>query len=173
MIKLIQLLFLFSILGLFTGCGKEILKQTDIKFENKTNTVKEKQKFEGLFFFDLGGEVELIQDSRGQVDFVMVDELTTINPENQTNAFIPRFNISNLVVHNGKLTKTLDVNYTSGADIEEDITGNNINGRKRTDIEITKEGNKIRLKLKIYDNETNNNANFIVAEREFLSDEGI
>lgn len=93
--------------------------------------------------------------------------LVTKNPKNGTLGQFPRFSIKDKIVINEELRIVLDVNYNSGHDIEEDSSGANITGTRRTDLLFRFIEGKLRLNIKVYANKNNNNLNFIVAKRSF------
>ena len=131
------------------------------------------QDFEGIFKFDNGvsfSYIELVASSDNEITILRDGQvLNSINPENDTLALHPIVTAENLEVVNGEVFLTRDDNYNSGQDLEEDISGSNIQGRKRTDYLIEKTDIGIRLTIKIYSERTNDNANEVVATRIFES----
>ena len=93
--------------------------------------------------------------------------LVSINPENNSDGQFPIITASNLPVIDGKIRYTRNITYTSGHDLEEDVSGSNITGSRRTDVLIEIVDDRLRLTLSIYENANNNNLNEIVAERVF------
>ena len=148
---------------LLTSCGKERVNERLVVVDAKA------QDFEGVFYFDHGSIIELVQSADGDVSILSQGQLlTSVNPQNDTFAQHPVISRTNEEVVNGKIAFTLNLNYTSGQDVEQDVSGGNITGKKRTDvlIELIEEG-RIRIKLTIYSDQLNANANYIVATRIF------
>lgn len=156
------------ILGLtvtITSCGKDYEYVT----KNRTVTVVETQEFEGLYRFDFGSQIELIQGENGRITVVSSGQLlTSINPQNNTFAQHPTINKRDLEAIDGLIRFSQNFNYTDGNDVEVDLTGANIRGQRRTDVEMYfNESGKFVLTLVIYSDKINNNTNFVVAERTF------
>lgn len=84
----------------------------------------------------------------------------------------PTVTRENLEPKNGKIFFSQNVNYGSSSqyDLEEDVSGSDITGSKRTDylFELL-DGGKIKLTIKIYDNTINNNVNSVIATRVLTS----
>lgn len=93
--------------------------------------------------------------------------LVTKNPENNTLGQFPRLHISGLQVRNNEIRRTMNVRYDSGDDIEEDVSGANISGTKRTDLLFQVVDGKLKLTISIYKNADGSNLNEIVATRTF------
>jgi predicted transcriptional regulator len=147
------------------ACGK------DGQYKVITETVIEAkaQDFEGVFYFEHGSIIELVQSADGDVSILSQGQLlTSVNPQNDTFAQHPVISRTNEEVVNGKIAFSVNLNYTSGQDVEQDVSGANITGRKRTDvlIELIEEG-RIRIKLTIYSDQLNANANYVIATRIF------
>jgi hypothetical protein len=72
------------------------------------------------------------------------------------------------------ILKSLDVNYSNQYDVEEDISGDNIQGRRLTVYELTPIINEdtgeetLSLKITIFSDEERDNPNFVHAVREFV-----
>jgi len=60
-------------------------------------------------------------------------------------------------------------NYNSGNDLEEDLSGLNISGSKKTDYIVTFQNGQMRITILIYSSGINNNINSVIATREFIS----
>jgi hypothetical protein len=93
--------------------------------------------------------------------------LVTENPKDNSLGEFPAISGSNLVVRDDEIRFTKNVNYTSGNDIEEDATGSNITGSKRTDYRFYFKDDRLTLTIKIYDSSINNNVNEVIATRIF------
>ena len=148
---------------LFVSCGKERVNERLVVVDAKA------QDFEGVFYFDHGSVLELVQASDGDVSILSQGQLlTSVNPQNDTFAQHPVISRTNQEVVNGKIAFSVNLNYTSGQDVEQDVSGANITGQKRTDvlIELIEEG-RIRIKFTIYSDQLNANANYIIATRIF------
>lgn len=158
--------FLCFITGLLTvGCGKNSrhIIEKEIPVDKPVPVY---QVYEGYFFFELGGELKLLTDKDGFVTIQTIDELATINFNNDY-AILPRVNVSNKRIgSDGKLKFTIDLTYTSKNDVEVDGTTNNITGKKRTDFLIYKDANgDLKVDFKIFDGESNDNPNSIIVSR--------
>lgn len=160
--KVLKSLVLVGALVL-ASCGKERVNERLVVVDAKA------QDFEGVFYFDHGSIIELVQSADGDVSILRQGQLlTSVNPQNDTFAQHPAISRTNEEVVGGKIAFTLNLNYTSGQDVEQDVSGANITGKKRTDvlIELIEEG-RIRIKLTIYSDQLNANANYVVATRIF------
>jgi len=157
-------LFIF-ILITFTGCGKEHHTSNHVITQEVIQ-----DDMDAIYFFPMGGSVEVTQDQYERLTFTMLDYLTSINPENETLGEHPRTTISDrFLTENKSLYYSTNVNYGSG-DLEEDENGNNITGSKRTDFIYKFENNQLKLTIKIYESSINNNINSVIAERTFVGE---
>ena len=93
--------------------------------------------------------------------------LLSINPKNSTVGQFPGISGTNLLVVNGEIRFTRNVSYTTGNDLEEDISGTDIVGSKRTDFLIQVLNGRIKITITIFKAANNNNLNEIIAERIF------
>lgn len=166
----------------FVSCGNknynaptkiiEVEKEVEIEVEKEVEIeIFRPQDFEGIYYFDNGGYLELIAGIDDEVTIMREGQsLTSINPKNDTFASHPAIYKTGLEPVDNKLRFTTNVNYTDGYDLEEDESGKDIRDSRRTDYEIKllKNGN-IKLTIKIYSDRMNHNANYIVAERTFTS----
>lgn len=129
-------------------------------------TQEEQQKlFTEIVYLENGGKISFYRNFDNNTVRIETQNLTTINPENNTLGLLPNINRTIMILHN-ELRYSFDANYTSGMDIEQDTNGQNIQGRKRTDIKIFYDNGVLKVEYLIYSDSTNNNANFIVARRE-------
>lgn len=159
-----NLLLAVTLMTLVVSCGRRE------KVKYKTNTVTEveevevSQLFEGSFYLENNGFIEMYQSG----DNVYIDSryqnLTTINPENNTFGELPKISGEYEIVDN-KVRISKNLNYRDGNDIEEDVTGNNIRGNRRTDITIEFIDDIVNITYEIYSNRINDNINTIVAKR--------
>lgn len=149
-------------LFLLTSCG------SDTEYLVQTKEVA--QQFEGGFNLPNGGYIEIKQGFNGLVEIESSQQkVFTINPENNTLGSLPRISERNLMPYNDTLYISKDLNYKTGNDIEEDESGDNIRGKKKTDIELKILDGKLSIKFKIFSGESKNNPNFIIVNREILS----
>lgn len=151
---------------LVLGCGPEI------KHEYVTVAGNVDIKFEGYYYLDGGdGAVNCIYLDRVAENIVHLDSdcqsLVSVNPENKSLGQFPRItNYSNVIIDN-KIRFTKNVTYSSGNDLEEDVSGSNITGSRRTDVVIEHEAGKLKLTIKVYKAANNSNLNSVVAVRVF------
>lgn len=160
--NVITLFLVLVILALVTSCGKDTVVYTPQQVENDLI-------FDGRFYLN-GSDANCItlnETQPGVVDILSTcQSLVSKNPENGTFGEFPRITRTNAFVINGEIRFTSDINYNSDNDIEEDVSGDNINGRKRTDVLIKfNENNMLELTLSVWDG--NNNINTVVAKRVF------
>ena len=147
-----------------TSCGED-----NVYYVEKDGEVM--NSFQGYFTLDGPSTANCIflnQKAQFVVDIETdCQSLVSTNPQNSTLGQFPTISATNLVVIDGKINYTRNLNYTSGHDLEEDVNGSNITGSRRTDIQIKFVGDKLHIKLDIYDNANNANLNEIVATRIF------
>lgn len=161
---------LMVILGMIcNSCGPLYKTQTPITVEKeviKEKNVEVNQQFEGVFFLENNSTLELLSDFENKVTIdTRIQVMTSENPQNGTFGEHPRITGTDLLVKDGKVRWTLNVNYTTGNDIEEDASGANIVGQKRTDYLIEFINDKLRVTVSIWNDKINNNANNIIAKR--------
>jgi hypothetical protein len=156
--KLISLVMLVSLIS----CGDKV--------HNYAPT-EEPRVFDGYFLLDGPSDtncIRLTQKFEHLVDLESeCQNLLTINPQNDTIGQFPRISATNLVVIDGEIRFTRDLNFTSGQDVEEDVNGSNITGRKRVDFLIKVVEGKLIMKISVFANQNNANLNEIVATRQF------
>lgn len=145
---------------------KEIIKEVPVEIEKEHEFL-----YAGYFNLDGPSDANCIYLDEKQPNVVDIEtdcqSLVTINPENDTLGQFPSISASNLLVIDGEIRYTRNLNYSSGNDIEEDVSGSNITGNRRTDFLFQKVDNRLKLTIRIYKNANNNNLNYIVAERVF------
>lgn len=123
---------------------------------------------EGSYFGAFGAEIELLTNDRGQVKIKHKQNLISINPQNDTYAVHPKTNTGYLFAQNGVLTVRKNVNYTNNYDIENDLTGANISGKRLTVFTYSLDQNdELTVKVEIFSDELKDNPNFIHATRTF------
>ena len=146
---------------IFTGCG-ENLEYVGVPVQ---------QQFEGLYRFDNGSSLELVAAHDGELSIIRQGQvLNTVNPQNNTLGTLPKFSGEGLEPLGNSVFFTRNYNYTSGNDIENDTSGANILGKKKTDVVISLLSNKqVKVTVTIYANAVNSNINYVVATRTFLS----
>lgn len=144
---------------LFVSCG-------DTK---KYYVEEDNPKFEGSFYLENNSYIELAKSG----DYVHIISsgqlLTTVNPNNNTYAELPKVSGKYRVV-DGEIKFTKNLNFTSGNDVEEDDNGRDIRNQRRVDVRIYYNNGKLTLKYSIYSDRLNNNANEIVAVRELTQE---
>ena len=147
---------------LLMGCGKESIQYV---------TEQSEPVIGGYYILDGPSDANCIYIANKSPTLVDIEtdcqNLLTINPENNSIGQFPIISATNLVVLNNEIRHSRNISYTSGNDIEEDVSGSNITGTRRTDIFINMIDGKLRIKMSIYQNANNNNVNNIVAERVF------
>lgn len=162
-------LIILTIAALFlSACGSDYhtIEKVPVEVE-----VPVAQDFEGVFYFENGSQIELVAGYDGDVTILRSGQsLQSINPQNDTLGSHPTVSGEGFEVSNGKIFFFSNANYTGGNDLEEDVSGSNITGQKRTDylIELLGDG-RLQLTIKIYSDKINNNANYVVATRIFTS----
>lgn len=156
---IITLTLFFLLLASFTSCGKD---HHTVEY----NTIEEVQDdLDAVYFFDDGGTIEITQDQYNRVTVHVLDQLTSLNPENQTFGEHPRTNINDqFLSEDGTLYFSTNVNYNSG-DLEHDTTGANITGTRRTDFTFSFENDELKVNIKVFSSQKNANVNFIVLNR--------
>jgi len=153
-----------GVLVLLTSCGDNVYHNTYEEIRDEYEAPR--HQLEGYFYFDKGGEVEVLKDSFGRYTVTTHDYPTSINPENDTFGVHPRINIRDkFLTESGQIKVSLDVNYSNDFDLEEDVSGDNITGKKRTDFIISIKDDKLEIHIKIFSDEKRDNPNFIIAER--------
>jgi hypothetical protein len=157
--KLVLLIFLIICMLSFQSCGNN----TEYRYLN--------QPFEGTYLMDNNSAIEMITGEDGEVTILTAGQLlVSINPKNETFGTHPKLNKTGLEPVAGVISFVKDMNYTSGMDLEEDVNGANIRGKRMTDVLIQQlPGDRIRITIKIYSDRIKNNPNFIVAVRVFES----
>lgn len=125
------------------------------------------QKFEGVYFLSNNSFIEIVQDHENKLALLRKGQsLNSVNPENGTLGTFPILSDDELLVFNGVVRFSKDVNFDSSRhDIEEDQSGANINGRRRVDVELRKTAAGIRIRIQVYANRSNDNINWVVVDR--------
>lgn len=160
---------ILPVIILVSACGKTdyVLHET---FQEKRVEVEVAQDFEGFYSFENNSQLELVAGSDNEIHVLRdAQVLNTVNPENDTLGTFPIVTESGVEINNGALFFSKDLNYRDGNDLEEDVSGDNIRGRRRTDFTIEKTEIGVRMTVQIYANRSNDNLNFVVATRVFNS----
>lgn len=156
-------LTILFILFLLAGCSEDI-------FNNTYAYPVSAEQFEGYYRCDNNSTLELISDFADRVSFETSGQsLNSLNPQNNTLGTHPVVSERDLLVYgNSLLIAPRNYNYNSSThDIEEDGSGSNITGNRRTDISVTRtHDSSLEVTFSIYQNSVNNNINSIVAYRE-------
>jgi len=126
---------------------------------------------EGLYYFNYGASLEVLASDRNCLYVLQNNNslLSSVNPENNTLGTHPKFPFTEICTNDGIYRYSRNQQYSSGNDLEQDISGSNITGNKKTDFEFSFQDGQMKLKIKIYSNASNNNINSVIAEREFES----
>ena len=111
----------------------------------------------------------MLVDSHGRVTLNMVSSLLTVNPENDTFGVHPRTNTGYKFLDGNKVVLARDITYTSGGDLEEDVSGANITGKRYTVLTYTV-SNTLKLRIQVFSDELNDNPNTVVLDREVILD---
>lgn len=125
-------------------------------------------EFNGIFYVTGSDNncIELTQNFDGLVDIATsCQKLVTVNPENDTLGEFPNISLRDQKIIDGKVRFTVYQNFTSDLDVEEDVSGSNISGRKKVEGVLEFVEGSLRLELRVFDDDTN--LNFVVAERVF------
>lgn len=162
-------LLVITTLLMMSSCGdkkyyNEYVSEPDV-------AAPESPKFSGYFVLDGGSDANCIyldQKAENVIDIESdCQSLVSVNPQNSTLGQFPTISASNLIVLDGAIRFTKNLNFTAGNDLEEDVSGANITGSRRTDVLITFEDSKLKLVIKVYKSANNNNLNEIIATRTF------
>ncbi|NVM46740.1 MAG: hypothetical protein HWN79_17675 [Candidatus Lokiarchaeota archaeon] len=155
--------FILIMLVVLIGCGD------DHHYHVSNNTTP--QSFDGYFLLDGASDANCVRFTQKTETLVDLEtecqSLLSTNPENDTIAQHPVVALTNLIIINGKMIHSRNINYLSGHDIEQDVNGSNITGNHRTDFIFEFVDDKLKLTIKIFDDANNNNINKLVATRVF------
>lgn len=175
--KLLLLLALVS-------CGSEEYILETVEVEKEVEVIKEievvkevfiAQDFEGYYFCDNNSSIELLTDHNNRVTFDTTGQsMNSINPQNGTLGTHPTVGERDLLIKNNRLViNPRNYNYSSSThDIENDTTGSNITGNKRTDLIVEKvDSETITVEYVIYSGAVNSNINSVIAKRKFTCKE--
>lgn len=148
---------------LLSSCGKderivEVVREVE---------AKEQIQLPGYYLLEQGGELEILENHFGQLIVSTPDYPLSINPENGTLAVHPKIRSRALfLAGGGTLIFSRDVNYSSSFDVEEDLDGDNISGKKLTRYSVSLlEDGAIELRIEIFSGPLKGNPNFIIADR--------
>ena len=172
--KLIQFSLLLLALSFISGCGNDRssvinVDQTDNSPSDDIGALSGDQ-IAGYYTCGNKSYIELLTDDLGRLTLDQIS-LNSVNPQNNSIGTHPNPSIrdQHLRFIDGVTVLRLpasNVNYTSGHDIEEDTSGANITGQRRTDIIFVFETESFfRIFISIWDNPLNNNINEVVADR--------
>ena len=161
-------LMLLTLASLISACGDDVTYQNVVQNAEE----QERQPFTGFFQLDGASDVNCIYLDEKLPNVVDLESdcqsLVSINPENGTIGQFPTISRSGLLVINNEIRFTQDLNFTSGNDIEEDVNGSNITGRRRTDFRFFYDENmKLNVEIKVFNAQNNNNLNEIIVDRVF------
>ena len=159
--QLFLLVFLIIIASAFNGCGDTIY------------AVKDRTGLLGGYY-NLDGPANncvYIDEQVRKTVYALTAEcqsLVTVNPANQSLGQFPRLVFNNLVASDdGALRASRNLNFTSGHDLEEDVSGRDVRGVKRVDIVLKLINNKLIMQIKVFKNANNDNLNEVIIDREF------
>lgn len=169
--KLVKVVTFVVALVFVVGCGrKDRVVEVEVEVEK---IVAVAQDFEGTYLCDNNSYLELIADYKDRITFETSGQsMNSINPQNGTVGTHPVIGERDVVVVGGDRLLIAPRNYTyssSTHDLENDLTGSNVTGSRRTDVEVKKvSDNKISVKFEIYSGAVNSNVNGIIITREFV-----
>jgi len=154
--KMLLLALLFLV-----GCGQEVM------VDHRSSTTYLDQPFEGVYYFDYGGYLEIIVSEDNELTILRENQsLQSVNPQNNTIGSHPSIYYSGLEVKNGIARFSTNVNYgVDTYDLEGDTSGADIESNHRTDYEFKMSGDKLQITIRIYEGTTNTNLNYVIAER--------
>ena len=161
---------IFILLVLFlVGCNND----DDYFVTEVYELPKEKTSlFDGYFYLNGAANncIYLHRKENGLVDVESeCQSLVSLNPRNRTYGQFPRVTINNVMVMNDEIRFTKNLNFSSSkSDIEEDQSGNDINGKKRVDflLKYNNDG-RLTMNIKVFKSNNNNNLNYIIVNRTF------
>lgn len=148
---------------MLTGCGDGFVATSPV------DPPPVEREFEGVYYFENGGYLGLSFSHDGDVIFESANQsLTSVNPENGTLGVHPKIT-GQYEIHNDEVRFIKNVNYSNSNDIEEDVSGSNITGSRRTDfvLQLTEVG--LRLTITIYGGPINDDVDHVDATRVFES----
>ncbi len=150
---------------ILVGCGSN----TEYVVQHHDTPVA--QEFEGVYYFDNGGYLEIIMGEDQELTIVREGQaLNSVNPNNDTLGTHPAIYYSGLEIYQGLARFSANVNYgVDTYDLEEDVSGRDIEGSHRTDYQFRMMGDKLEITITIYEGTTNNNLNTVVARRVLTS----
>lgn len=149
------------------GCGKDY-NTTQV---TQVVEVSEERLFDELYYLS-GSSNNCIQidqffDGIANI-FTPCQRLVSVNPKNGTFGEFPSLHIRNALIEGNKIRFSQYLNFTDANDIEEDVSGSNVRGRKKVDGLIQLVDGRLQLELKVYKNETNLNS--VVVTRTFTEE---
>lgn len=146
---------------LLTSCGKEYVTSVEYKA----------QDFEGYYYCENNSTIELVTDYSNRVTIESTGQsLNSVNPQNNTLGTHPTISYRDLIINKDRLViPQRNYNYSSSTyDLENDTTGSDITGSKRTDVNMKMlSSDHLEVNIKIYANAINSNINSIVLDRTF------
>lgn len=169
MYKLLVLLLVVSCNPRTRHFYEETVKEVPV---DKIVEVEKVQEFEGVYLLPLGGQIELVVGEDGGVSIIRTgQEIVSQNPKNLTYANHPIITCEDCEVVDGKLVISKNVNYKTSSqyDIEEDDSGSNVTGVRKTVYTLSVKDGVLTLQIQIFSNKIGSNINFIVVDRTLTS----
>ncbi len=150
---------------LLIGCGQPRTIRPKVVQQN--NVTVYDQSFEGVYYFDNGGYLEVIQGEDNELTVLREGQsLQSINPGSGNIASHPAVYYSGLEVINGMARFFANVRYSGAThDIEEDVSGLSIDGTRRTDFQLQMVGDHLELTIRIFGGPIGNDMNGVIATR--------
>lgn len=141
---------------ILVGCE---LPKKDGEVVSSYVSVKEKQKYEGIYYFDNGSSFE-IQSNELDEMFVYTtgQSVKTVNGDS-TLSFHPTISGTRLREVNGELFWSANVNYAVANNTKEDVSNVVLNGSKLTEFHFKFIGGNPTLRIVIY------SSNVVVVDR--------
>ena len=166
-----------TLIGLLVlvGCGSDVeyVKYVDRvkteyvdRVETETEYVPVAQEFEGIYYFDNGGYLEIIMGADSELTLMREGQyLQCVNPHNDTICSHPVIYMTGLEVQDGKLQWSQNINYVTGNAMLDDVRGRSITGSRRVDFMLQMVDDNLQLTVNIYNAAMNQGATTVVAQR--------
>jgi len=160
---------ILALVLLLIGCDNKTVYETVTKESVQEVEINKAEKFDGTFYLPHQGQITL-DERDGLVDISNYNQfIFSENPENSTLATHPTISMRGLPVSDDKVRFVRDYNYTTKNDIEEDVSGSNITGKKKTDYTLELDKNScLKINIKIWSGAIKDNPNFLIAERNLV-----
>lgn len=153
---------------LMLGCSR---KAGDIIIEpvepiTKIEVRHRVQDFEGIFYLENTGLIELIANIENDISIMTVGQsIISENPKSKDFATHPTMHGNRLRITDGRLIWSVNVKYVTYNNIKEDNSNTVITGVRRTDYLLTYVNGKMTLSIKVWEGPINNVIGNIVVKR--------